>query len=170
MINKVIAAACALLVTAVLASPRPAAAAEDAKTFLKEAIQGDIAEIQLGQLAEKQGHSKGVKDFGKTLVTDHTKAKAKASELAKKMDVKVPSEPTAEAKETYQELTKLSGKEFDEEFVDNAVKDHKKDIEKYSAQAKHGDNKKVAALADETLPVLKKHLKTAQSLEREMSR
>lgn len=170
MINKIIAGACALLLAAVVAGPRPAAAAEDAKTFLKEAIQGNIAEIKLGQLAEKQGKSEGVKNLGKTLVTDHTKAKAQAVELAKKMDMKVPDEPTDEAKETYRELAKLSGKEFDEEFVDNAVKDHKKDIAKYSAQAKNGDNKKVVALAEETLPVLKKHLETAQSLENKMSR
>lgn len=170
MLKKALTAVCALLVAALVAGPRPAAAAEDAKTFLKEAIQGNIAEIKLGQLAEKQGESKGVKDLGKTLVTDHTKAKAEATDLAKEMDVKVPDEATEDAKETYQELAKLSGKEFDEEFVDAAVKDHKKDIEKYSAQAKNGDNKKVAALADKTLPVLKKHLDMAQSLKKQTNR
>jgi putative membrane protein len=86
------------------------------------------------------------------------------------MNVDPPTKPSEEAQETYDRLAKLSGDKFDREFISVAVKDHKKDIEAYSKQAKSGDNKKVAEYADETLPILKKHLDMAQKLESNMER
>jgi putative membrane protein len=34
--------------------------------FLKEAIEGNLAEVQMGQLAQKNGASDGVRSFGQT--------------------------------------------------------------------------------------------------------
>jgi hypothetical protein len=50
----------------------PAAAESDDKAFLKEAIQGNLAEISMGELAQKNGSSEGVRSFGQTLVQDHS--------------------------------------------------------------------------------------------------
>ena len=43
------------------------------------------------------------------------------------------------------------------------IDDHKKDIAKYEKQASSGDPQ-TAALAKDTLPTLRKHLETAESL------
>src|SRR5215204_4816759 len=39
--------------------------------FIKEAIEGNLAEVQIGQLAQQKGQSDGVKSFGQLLATDH---------------------------------------------------------------------------------------------------
>ena len=44
------------------------------EAFLKKAIEGNYAEVGMGDLAQKNGHSDGVKSFGKMLSTDHAAA------------------------------------------------------------------------------------------------
>ena len=54
------------------------------------------------------------------------------------------------------------GAKFDKEFAAHMVADHKKDIKEYEKAAKKQDA--VGNYAKETLPTLRKHLETAQSL------
>lgn len=155
----------ALLAAALVAGTAGAFAAEDAEDFVEKAVRGNIAEVKLGELAEKQGKSEQVQTLGKTLRTDHAKALDKSEALAKEMGMSVPKEPTEDAKEIYDRLAKKSGGEFDRAFVKAAIEDHEKDIELYSEQAKDGDNKKVVEYAQAVLPGLKKHLDMARKLE-----
>jgi hypothetical protein len=59
-----------------------AASAKPDKTFLADAIQINLAEISVGDLAQKNGGSDDVKSFGKMLVDDHTASNSKATSIA----------------------------------------------------------------------------------------
>lgn len=142
------------------------AASAESKDFLTDALQGDVAEIKMGQLAEKNGGSTPMKDFGKTLVTDHTKAGEQVKATAKQVGVTVKEEPSSEARKDYDKLTKLKGADFDEEFARLSVEDHQKDIEKFQKQA-DAKNGPASELAQQQLPTLKKHLQMAQSLQKQ---
>lgn len=133
-------------------------------TFLMDAIRGDIAEIKMGELAQMKGQSEGVRDFGEMLVEDHTKAQKKTADLAKEMNVPVPTQPTPEQTAKHDALARLSGAEFDRQFVAEMVKGHQEEIAKYEKQAQSGDSK-VAELAEDLLPTLRQHLATAQRLQ-----
>jgi sporulation protein YlmC with PRC-barrel domain len=74
-----------------------------------------------------------------------------------------PTEPKPEDKKKHDELAKLSGAEFDREFAKAMVRGHEEAISKFEAASKGDDE--VAKFAQDTLPTLQKHLKTAQSLE-----
>jgi len=148
----------------ILASSVSAAFAKTDKEFLSDAIQGNLGEISVGQLAQQNGNSDGVRSFGQMLVQDHSAANDKAMQLAKSHDLAPPSEPKAEAKQVHDKLAKLSGEEFDKEFAKAMVDDHKKDIKEFEEQAQGSGD--VATFAKDTLPTLKKHLETAQSLTR----
>ena len=132
------------------------------KSFMTKAMQGDMAEVKMGQLAEQNGQSAKVKDFGKTLVQDHSANLDKAKSIAQSMSVQVPSAPNAKQKAAYDKLSKLNGAAFDKKFAKDMVKDHKKDISEFEREAKKSG--KVADFAKQTLPTLKKHLSIAQSL------
>jgi putative membrane protein len=136
----------------------------DAK-FLMDAARGDVAEIKLGQLAQQKGQSEGVREFGKMLEEDHSKAGKKTSELAKDLNVVPPAQPSAEQMQKYDALEKLSGTEFDRQFVAEMVKGHQEEIAKYEKQAQSASNPKVAKLAEDTLPTLRHHLEVAQGLQ-----
>jgi putative membrane protein len=131
-------------------------------TFLTDAIRINLAEISVGDLAQKNGGSDDVKSFGKMLVEDHTASNTKATSLAEANGITPPTEPNAEEKKMHDELAKLSGMEFDREFAKAMVKGHEGAIAKFEAASKGDDD--VAKFAQETLPTLEEHLKTAQSL------
>jgi len=79
------------------------------------------------------------------------------------MGVTPPSEPNSKQKAVYERLSKLSGDNFDREFVKAMVEDHKKDIRDFEKEAQK-KNDPAAEFANETLPTLRKHLEMAQSL------
>lgn len=146
-----------------LLSATNALAAKSPTEFITDAIQGDNSEILLGQMAEQKGGSQQVKDFGKTLVADHSTAKEEASAVAKALGVTPPDTAMAEAKDEQKKLSTMTGDGFDHEFASYMVMDHKKDIQEFQDQAK-GNDGQTSALASKQLPVLQKHLKMAQAI------
>jgi putative membrane protein len=152
-----LAFAASLAATAAFAKPAPA--------FLKSAAQGDQSEVTLGNLAAQRGASAGIKDYGRRLASDHGGHLTKVQGLARRMHVALPGGMKPDARAVYQRLQRLRGPAFDRMFAQHMVADHKKDIADYEMQAKTGD-RQTAALARETLPTLREHLRIAQSLSR----
>ena len=133
------------------------------QAFLKKALEGDNSEVALGQMAEQHGSSSPVRDFGRMLHEDHAAAKVKALPVAQGHGVADTAEMAPEAKAEARKLERLSGPAFDREFARYMVSDHRKDIADFEKAARSRD-RSTAALARETLPDLRKHLKTAQQL------
>jgi len=140
-------------------------ASKDSQKFIKEAIQGDIAEIDVGKLAQEKGQSDAVKQYGAMLVKDHGEHKAKAEEVASQLGVTPPTGSSVGSKATYAKLKVLSGTTFDRSFAKAMVKDHQEDIKEFKKESSQNDA--VGKLAKESLPTLQKHLEAAQSLEKQ---
>jgi putative membrane protein len=132
--------------------------------FITEAIQGNLAEVKMGELAQQKGQSDGVKQFGQHLATDHGAANQKAMNVASQIGVAPPTEPNAKQKALYDKLAKLSGPAFDRQFAQEMVKDHKQDIAKFQKEAKK--TTPTGTFAKEVLPDLQKHLQEAEKLTR----
>ena len=130
--------------------------------FLKEAIEGNLAEVKMGGLAQKNGQSDKVRSFGQMLQKDHSDANQKATAAANQLGMSPPTESNKKQKTMYDRMSKLSGDNFDREFAKHMVADHKKDIKAYEKEAKKNDA--AGAYAKEALPTLHKHLETSQSL------
>ena len=149
-------------IIAIAASSSALAQGADQK-FIKEAIEGNLAEVQMGQLAQQQGATQSVKDFGQMLVTDHSQANTKANDVANSLKVTPPTEPNAKQKKEYDKMSKLNGAAFDKAFAAHMVADHKKDIAAYKKESS-SKNTTVAAYASETLPMLYRDLQEAQAI------
>jgi putative membrane protein len=152
----------AVALAAMLAAGPALAKSPPGQAFLTKAIQGNLAEVQMGQLAQEKGQSDDVKAFGQQLVKDHGEANQRATGVASTMGLTPPSEPSAKQKADYNRMSKLSGAAFDRQFKTHMVADHKKDIREYQQAAKKSDP--AAGYASQTLPTLQQHLETAQSL------
>ena len=131
--------------------------------FLIEGMQGDMAEVQLGKLAQQKGQSEDVKQFGQMLEQDHSQHLQQAQQEAQQLGVNAPQQVNAKQKATYERMSKLTGAQCDKQFTKHEVQDHKKDIAEYKKQAK--SKGPLAQFAQQTVPVLQKHLQAAQAAE-----
>lgn len=159
-----------LIMTALLASTMAcvgcSASAKDSESqaFITKAIEGNMAEVEMGKLAQSQGQSEQVKSFGAMLVQDHTDANTKAMDAARQLGVTPPYGPSKKQMADHDRLAKLSGAKFDQQFATFMVTDHKKDIAEYTKESKMKTQDAAVTYASAALPTLKKHLESAQSL------
>jgi putative membrane protein len=100
------------------------------------------------------------------LVDDHTKANQQATQLAQSMNVVVPNGVKPDDMAAYNQATSMSGADFDKDFAKAMVDGHKKAVDKFQQEADSGDPAPVTDFAKQTVPTLKKHLQTAQSLQK----
>jgi putative membrane protein len=136
----------------------------DDKQFLKEAADGGMAEVELGQLAADKASSPEVKQFGERMVKDHSQANDQLKQLASQKGVTLPSSPSKKMQAKKDKLSKLSGDAFDRAYMADMVKDHKKDVAEFQRESTSGQDPDVKQFASQTLPTLKDHLKEAQSV------
>jgi len=145
-------------------SANAAVAASDRK-FMEEAARGGMAEVKLGQLAAEKAGSNQVKQFGQRMVDDHSKANDQLKQIASSKGVALPTELDKSTQREYDKLSKLSGADFDREYMKHMVSDHKKDVgdfKKEAGKAKDADLKQFAA---STVPTLEEHLNLAKAAE-----
>lgn len=67
-------------------------------------------------------------------------------------------------KQKEQELSKLSGKEFDRAYMQYMLKDHQKEVNEFEHNAQQLQDQDVKQWASSALPVLKQHLEKAQTI------
>lgn len=134
--------------------------------FVDTAAQIDMMEAHLGQMAQDQGGTQAVKDFGQTLVTDHTSDYNQLTAAATKAGATVPKGLDAEHNRMIAPFDKLKGAAFDRRFARDMVAGHEKAIAEYQREAKDGQNSDIKAYANQALPTLQKHLQTARDLEK----
>ena len=163
------ASACALLAAApVWAQNAPAGAqtlSQQDKTFIQEAGAGNLAEAELGQLAEQKAAAPAVKEFGRWMYTDHglTANPWLAAILRQEHETFQPT-LTAEQKQLKQKLEGLSGTQFDQQFIEHMVQDHEKTIPVFEKEAREGHNPALKGYAQGLIPVLQQHLAEAKEL------
>jgi putative membrane protein len=136
--------------------------AQEDMEFATEAAQGGLKEVQLGELAQQQADSDAVKEFGQRMVEDHGKANDQLKQIAQQKGIELPQELAADAQQLRDELQQKSGEEFDRAYMDEMVKDHEEDVEKFRQYTESGQDPDLKSFAEESLPVLEEHLQLAQ--------
>jgi putative membrane protein len=131
--------------------------------FLRQAAQGNLAEIQLGELAQKNGSSQVVKQFGQRMVTDHTNLIDKVKSLASSKGFTLPISPSAKDQATYRTLASKTGSDFDKAYITDMINDHTHDINDFEQESNSGADPDIRALASQALPTLQVHLRQAEN-------
>ena len=132
--------------------------------FMKEAVQGGLAEVELGNLAVQKASSGEVKSFGQRMVQDHTKATDQLKQIASTKGVNLPSQPNNMQMAEKKRLEKLSGTQFDQAYMNDMLNDHQKDVADFQKESRSGKDADLKNFAVQTLPTLQDHLKQAQSV------
>jgi putative membrane protein len=140
---------------------------DDAK-FVKDAAMGGLMEVQLGKLAKDKASNEKVKEFGSRMEQDHGKANSELMKIASEKGINLPSEVDRAHKSKIDKLSKLSGNEFDRQYMQGMVGDHRSDIKKFQNQSQKGKDPALREFATKTLPTLKEHLKLAEAAAKEI--
>jgi putative membrane protein len=156
-----IGAALVGLLPAALAAQQDQSSQDQA--FVNAAARGGLMEVELGQLAQKNGSSSEVKQFGARMVKDHTQLNAKLGAAAKSVGLTVPTAISAEQQAEYDKLAKMSGSQFDKAYIDLMVKAHTADLAAFQKQEKETQNATLKAAVSGAIPIIEDHLKMAKS-------
>jgi putative membrane protein len=128
------------------------------------AAQGGMAEVELSQLASQRAASNEVKQFAQQMIQDHTRANNKLSQLAKQKGVTLPTEMDAQHKALRTQLEKISGRSFDQQYMNAMETDHAKTVALFQSQTQQGQDPDVTAFAATTLPKLQQHWQMARAM------
>jgi putative membrane protein len=132
--------------------------------FVREAAEGGMLEVKLGELATQKGMSAKVKEFGKTMVTDHTKVNDELKSLAGKKQIKVPTVLSNAKQQKYDSLAATSGEKFDMLYMNMMIASHEQTIGLFQTESNKGQDPDLKKWADAKVPALKHHLMMAQQL------
>jgi putative membrane protein len=136
--------------------------------FVKEAAQGGMMEVKMGQTAKDHGQNADVKNYGEMLVKDHGKANERLTKLASQKGVNLAKEMEPKHTDMIQDMEKKSGPDFDRAFIEHAIKDHRKDISKFERASRDLNDSELKSFASETLPTLRHHLDEAERIAKSM--
>ena len=139
------------------------------RNFITKAAAGGRAEVELGQLAQGKASSDAVKQFGQRMVEDHGAANQELMQLAENKGMQL-DDKTPKPDRLLTRLSKLQGPEFDREYVNAMVKDHKQDIAEFRRMHSGAVDPNLKAWVDKTLPTLEDHLKTIEGIQAQMAK
>jgi putative membrane protein len=134
-------------------------------SFLKNAAEGGLYEIQAGKIALDKATDPQVKAFAQKLIDDHTKANDELSQLATSKGLKLPTSPSLTEQAKLKTLEHWSQSGFDEHFAKGVgVSEHEDDVKTFQKESTEAKDADVKAFAAKTLPTLQEHLATARQL------
>jgi len=133
-------------------------------SFYKDAAEGGIAEVEMGNLAQQKSTNPRVKSFGAMMVKDHSAANVKLKSIAAAKNIDLPTSSSIGEMASMTKLKALSGDTFDKSYIKGMIKDHQDDIAMFQKEAASGQDADAKTFAVATLPTLQAHLKAIQSI------
>ena len=149
--------------TVTKAQPRRPALVGMDRQFAIDAAMGSMAEVQVGELAENQGTSDFVKQFGAMMVKDHGAALDELKPLAAKKNIRLPMVLSASMQATYNHLSRLNGTAFDQAYKSKMLKDHQAALTKFRNYSAKGRDAELRAYASKGVSMIQKHLQALRS-------
>lgn len=132
------------------------------RRFVTKAAEGGMAEIDVAKLATEKASNSEVKSFAQKLVDDHQMVATELEGIAAQKNVKLDDDNDHD--HTYKKLSKKSGSDFDQEFVEHMIDEHEKDIKMFEKASEDAKDSDVKAFAAKHVDHLREHLKMAQDL------
>jgi putative membrane protein len=139
------------------------------KMFVKKAMQGSIAEVQLGELTLQKSNNDQVKQFARKMIDDHTKMNEQMRPVAQQLGVEIPTEVSKKDKALMSKMQALSGAAYDEAYIKDMVKDHKQDLSEFHMEVSNSHDLGLKNAAAEGSKTISEHLQMAQQLAKDQN-
>lgn len=143
--------------------------AQQDQQFVEQAAMISMEEIQAGQLAIEKAESQEVQDFGRRMVEDHTASQQELQSIAQQIGAEVPDQLDQQHQQKLDQLSGVSGADFDRQYIQSQVEGHQTAIEAFTAQRDQGENQDLVQFAESTLPTLEEHHQSAMEIQQSLS-
>ncbi|AWN15003.1 DUF4142 domain-containing protein [Salinisphaera sp. LB1] len=153
---------------ALAAVPMVAGAAPSGLTaqhFVTEAAATNKLEIKLGKLAQRKSENPAVLSFAKKMLSDHTRLQHKLVRTAKSEHLKLPDSLPPKLQHKYQQLSQLSGRQFNKAYARFNVKGHEQAVALFKNEKRSHNDAAISKLAASGLPVIQHHLSMAKHMQ-----
>lgn len=136
--------------------------------FIVNAAEINMAQIQLGQLAQQRGQTTHVRELGKMMEDAYTKSQRDLTALANSKRITIPTSQTDDTRNAYEDLNDKSGNDFDKAYADMMVSRHNDAIKTFEDATKDRYDREINDWAIATLPDLRTNLNRSIDLSKEM--
>ena len=136
------------------------AALESDSSFILTAGSLGLMQVKLGKLAEKKGSSDVVRDFGKRMVDEYSKANEELKTAAKQAAYPAPV-LLRQHQQIVDQYTRMGRSDFDKNYIAEMVSQHDQAVRLFQREAKDGRVQSLKQLASSLLPTVQGHLTLA---------
>lgn len=134
------------------------------RKFVRDVDADHNLEIRLGQLAEKRARDGSVKQFGRRMVDDHTGLKEEWETMIGNSGMKFKSGMGPRHKSKLDRLEKLSGREFDREYMTLVAQNHQDYLNYFRKEGRAAKSAPVRELVNRDIPMLEQHMQQAKQI------
>jgi putative membrane protein len=145
------------------ANPGSGATTDSPESFLKNAAQGGMAEVEMGKLATAQAKDPEIKKFAQMMVTEHSTTNADLEKVAASKKIDIPKDMGSH-QPGMDKLKKLSGSDFDKYYAEQMFFGHEAKLKAFQKQAESGSDPEVKAFAAKGVPLIQKHLDAIKAI------
>lgn len=132
-------------------------AAEKDAQFVVDVVASNYGEVKLSKLAQQKASNSELKDVAKMLETDHNAVLSDLKGIASKRGITIPTEESGDAKDKLKELTNKKASEFDKEWCETLMDNHKTSISKFENAANDVSDPDLKSFVNTVLPKLRTH-------------
>jgi putative membrane protein len=137
----------------------------DERDFVEQAQEIHAAEIKMGRMALEKSQNGDVRDYADIIVDDHEEGLEQLVDVMKERRIPQARSLVPETQKDIERMAALSGIEFDREFINMMVADHKKAYALFKQKSAGLSRGRLQEYATDLLPTLEKHLTKAQELQ-----
>ena len=154
----------AIVLVATLARPVRAddSPLED-RAFVARALTASLASLEYAKLAERRASHADVKAFARRLRADHTRLNDRLLTLARELKLAVLAGLDRDHRASLARLGKEPADRFDLEFIRQVAREQDQAVRFFATQTR-GGGAAVRTFARDSLPTLRRHVKTARAL------
>ena len=165
---KALATAAALCCTLGLAAQDAGSSASADKLFLKQADEGNSAEIAASKMALKKSKNPDVKAYAQKMIDDHMTLRQNMASFDQAMGVMTPQPLNPTHREVAKRLAALSGKSFDKAYIEAMDQDHHKTEGMFQNEIATTQNADLKAAVQQGVTVIHSHTEMADQLASQM--
>lgn len=134
------------------------------KMFVHKALEGGMAEVELGKIASMKSTDPDIKAFAEKMVEDHTKMGDDMKAVAQENGVPVPKRLSKKDEAIKVKLQSLNGAAFDKSYIKDMVKDHEEDEAEFKSESETASIPSVKDAATKGESIISMHLDMAKKL------